>query len=246
MKETTRPGHLINLGTVDYQVALDLQVSLRDRRIAGVIPDTLVLLEHPPVVTIGRSGNRSNVLVPDGHLAEHGIQLWHANRGGDVTYHGPGQLVGYTIIDLRPYGVDLRAHLRRLEQVIIQALDAFGIRAERNQACTGVWVGDEKIASIGLHVKRWVTMHGFALNLQPNLEHFSLIYPCGLRDKAVTSVERLLGYPIDPMQARKALAQAFGNLFRLCIEEKPPPGFITRASTNFEARPSAAGLMASS
>ncbi|MFQ5873262.1 MAG: lipoyl(octanoyl) transferase LipB [Dehalococcoidia bacterium] len=228
MKETTRPGHLINLGTVDYQDALHLQVSLRDRRIAGEIPDTLVLLEHPPVVTIGRSGNKSNVLVPDGHLADHGIQLLYTNRGGDVTYHGPGQLVGYTIIDLRPYGTDLRTHLRRLEQVIIQALEAFRIHAGRNQACTGVWVGDEKIASIGLHVKRWVTTHGFALNLQPNLEHFSLIYPCGLMDKAVTSVERLLGYPVDPVQARKTLAEAFGNIFGLCMREEKAPAQLHR------------------
>ncbi|MFQ5933057.1 MAG: lipoyl(octanoyl) transferase LipB [Dehalococcoidia bacterium] len=223
--DVTRPGHVINLGKVDYQEALDLQVSLREQRIAGEVPDTLVLLEHPPVITIGRSGSLDNVLAPERELEAHGIRLLHTNRGGDVTYHGPGQLVGYTIMDLRPYGMNLQEHLRRLEEATIQALEVLGIRAGHNQAGTGVWVGEEKIASIGLHIRRWVTMHGFALNLHPNLGHFSLIYPCGIKDRAMTSVERLLGHRVDSSQARSAVARGFGNVFGLCLEERqPPPG----------------------
>ena len=219
----TRPGHVLNLGMVDYQEALEFQVFLREKRLTGAIPDTLVLLEHPPIVTIGRSGNMSSVLVPTSKLAEQGIDLIHTNRGGDVTYHGPGQLVGYTIVHLTPYGLDLRAHLRRLEEVVIQALKAFGIRAGRHPGWTGVWVGNEKIASIGLHIKRWVTIHGFALNLQPELYHFSFIYPCGIRDKSMTSVAQLLGHPVASALARKELAQAFGRVFGLSMEEQKPP-----------------------
>ena len=215
-----RPGHVINLGMVEYEEALEHQIALRDKRIAGAIPDTLVLLEHPAVITVGRSGNMENVLVPARRLAEQGIQLLHTNRGGDVTYHEPGQVVGYTIVDLRPYGLDVRAHLRRLEEVIIQALIAFGIRGSRIPGCTGVWVEDEKVASIGLHIKQWVTMHGFALNLQPELDNFSLIYPCGIRDKTVTSVARVLGHPVESSQARKELAQAFGRVLGLSMEEQ--------------------------
>ena len=152
-------------------------------------------------------------------LEEQGIRLIASNRGGDVTYHGPGQLVGYTILDLSSYGTDLRVHLDRLEEVIIQTLEKFEIRAGRRPVCTGVWVEEEKIASIGLHIKRWVTMHGFALNVNPNLEHFSLIYPCGIRDKSTTSMERLLGSPIDMTLVREHITEAFGKVFRLRLEE---------------------------
>ncbi len=222
LQTATRPGHVINLGVVEYDEALQLQVALRDKRIAEAVPDTLVLLEHPPLITIGRSGNRENILVSTRRLTEQGIQLFFTNRGGDVTYHGPGQIVGYTIVDLRPYGLDLRAHLRRLEEVIIEALKAFGVRGGRKPQYTGVWVGDEKIASIGLHVRRWVTMHGFALNLQADLGHFSLIYPCGIRDRAMTSIARVLGHPVEPSQVRKELAEAFGRVMGLSMEEAQP------------------------
>jgi len=153
-----RPAHLINLDTVEYEEALDLQAYLRDKRIAGDVPDTLVLLEHPPVITIGRSGDTSNVLVSESHLSDRGVRLLHTSRGGDVTYHGPGQIVGYTIMDLRPYGMNLRMHLRRIEEVIIQALKPFGIIGGRDPDYTGVWIGKGKVASIGLHVRQWVTM----------------------------------------------------------------------------------------
>ena len=223
----TRPGRVLNLGTLGYEDALALQVSLRDQRIAGSIPDTLILLEHPPVITVGRSGNTENVLVSDAVLKENGIELYHTNRGGDVTYHGPGQLVGYTIMDLKPYGLDLRLHLRRIEEVVIQALKAFDIQATRVPGLTGVWVKDEKIASIGLHIKRWVTMHGFALNLQPQLQHFSFIHPCGIRDRSMTSMERLLGHLVEPDLVRKELAVAFGVVFGLAVREVPARHAVT-------------------
>ncbi len=211
------------MGQIEYVKALELQVSLREKRMSGNIPDTLVLLEHPPVITIGRSGNMDNVLVSAEVLERQGIRLISSNRGGDVTYHGPGQLVGYTILDLSSYGTDLRVHLDRLEEVIIKTLERFSIRAGRQKACTGVWVGDEKIASIGLHIKRWVTMHGFALNVNPHLEHFSLIYPCGIRDKSTTSMERVLGSPLDMSIVRAHVTEAFGKVFRLTMEETDTP-----------------------
>ena len=218
-----RPAHVINLGTVEYENALEFQRSLRDRRIAGTVPDTLVLLEHPPIITIGRSGDTSNVLASESHLSRLSIRLLNTNRGGDVTYHGPGQIVGYTIMDLRPYGMNLRAHLRRLEEVVIRALEPFGIAAGRNPDYTGVWVGSEKIASIGLHVRRWVTMHGFALNLDSNLDHFSLIHPCGIPGRPMTSITRLLNRPVDPAGVRAELARTFAEVFRLNIAEQPIP-----------------------
>ena len=214
-------ARVLDLGLVDYQSALDLQTDLRDRRIAGEIPDTLVLLEHMPVITLGRSGNMENVLVPESKLAERGIQFFHANRGGDVTYHGPGQIVGYTIMDLTRHGTDLRKHLWKLEEVLIRALEGLGVGGIRREGVTGVWVGENKIASIGIHVRRWVTMHGFALNVSPDMEHISLIYPCGIKDAPMTSVEKILGIPVSQADVRRALKEAFGQVFGLRLEGMP-------------------------
>ena len=214
-------ARVLDLGLVDYQSALDLQTDLRDRRIAGEIPDTLVLLEHPPVITLGRSGNMENILVPESKLAERGIQFFHANRGGDVTYHGPGQIVGYTIMDLTRHGTDLRKHLWKLEEVLIRALEGLGVGGRRRDGMTGVWFGENKIASIGIHVKRWVTMHGFALNVSPDMEHLSLIYPCGIKDAPMTSVEKILGRPVSRAHVRRALREAFGQVFGLRLESMP-------------------------
>ena len=216
-----REAWVLDLGLVDYQSALDLQTDLRDRRIAGEIPDTLVLLEHLPVITLGRSGNMENILVPESELAERGIHFFHANRGGDVTYHGPGQIVGYTIMDLTRHGTDLRKHLRKLEEVLIRALEGLGVGGIRREGVTGVWVGENKIASIGIHVKRWVTMHGFALNVSPDMEHISLIYPCGIKDAPMTSVEKILGMPVSQAHVRRALKKAFGQVFGLRLEGMP-------------------------
>ena len=220
-KQTTiakSEAHILDLGMVDYLSALDLQTNLRDCRIAGEIPDTLVLLEHPPVITLGRSGNMENVLVSESELSNRGIQLFHTNRGGDVTYHGPGQIVGYPIMDLTQHGTDLRKHVGKLEEVLIQTLDTLAVKSNRREKETGIWVGDNKIASIGIHVKRWVTMHGFALNVAPDMEHLSLIHHCGIKDAPMTSVEEILGRPVPRADVLRALTKAFGLVFGLRLE----------------------------
>ena len=218
---TTGLLQVYDLGPVEYKAALDLQTELRDRRIAGDVPDTLLLLEHPPVITLGRSGNLDNVLVPESELSDLGIQFIHANRGGDVTYHGPGQVVGYAIMDLTQHGTDLRKHLRKLEEVLIRALESLGVAGIRRDGETGVWVAQNKIASIGIHAKRWVTMHGFALNVAPNFHHLSLINHCGITDAPMTSIEKVLSSPVPPHQVRQALKNSFSQVFNLTPVDSP-------------------------
>lgn len=209
------PLQVIELGLIDYSAALDLQTDLRDRRITGQIPDTLLLLEHPPVITLGRSGNLDNVLVSESELSDRGIRLFHANRGGDVTYHGPGQIVGYAIIDLTRHGTDLRKHLWKLEEVLICALNHLGVTGTRREGETGVWVSQNKIASIGIHVKRWVTMHGFAINVAPNFDHLSLIHHCGITDGPMTSIQNVLAHPVPIHQVYQVLKSSFAEIFNL-------------------------------
>ena len=179
---------VVEVGTVPYAEALEWQRRLADERIAGSLDhDVLLLLEHPPVVTLGRGSRAEHVLRPSG------IDVVEVERGGDVTYHGPGQLVGYPIIDLRNYKQDLHWYLRTLEQTLIQALGFLGIPAETNKGFTGVWTRGRKIASIGIHVKQWVTWHGFALNVATDLAEFQRIVPCGIQGVEMTSVERETG-----------------------------------------------------
>jgi len=179
---------VIHAGMVPYPDALAWQRQLAEDRIAGRLPhDVLLLLEHPPVVTFGRNSQMSHLLRPDG------IDVFEVERGGDVTFHGPGQLVGYPILDLGAYKKDLHWYLRTLEQALIQALALLDIPAERNPGLTGVWTHGRKIASIGIHVKQWVTWHGFALNLTTDLAHFDRIVPCGIQGVEMTSVERERG-----------------------------------------------------
>jgi lipoate-protein ligase B len=179
-----------DLGLVPYGEALELQRRLADERIAGRIPDTLLLLEHPGVITLGRGTRQSSLPFDAEALRRRGVEVFEIERGGDVTYHGPGQLVGYPIIDLQQHRPDLHWYLRRLEDVLIDALAGFGIPAERREHYTGVWTRGRKIASIGIHVKQWVTWHGFALNVTTDLSPFSLIVPCGIPDVEMTSIER--------------------------------------------------------
>jgi lipoate-protein ligase B len=187
-----------HLGTVAYADAWALQTDLHERRARGEIPDTLLLLEHPHVYTIGRRGSRDDVLWDDETLQHRSVDVVETDRGGQVTYHGPGQLVGYPIIDLGP-GADLVGYVRRLEDVLIETLSRFGLTAHRDPANTGVWVRDAKIAAIGVRVTRSVTKHGFALNVSPDLSYFAGIVPCGIFDKGVTSMAVELGEapPID-------------------------------------------------
>ncbi len=179
--------HVTRLGVVSYDEACELQAELHERRARHEIPDTLVLLEHPHVFTIGRRGSASDVLWDASTLRARGIEVVETDRGGQVTYHGPGQLVGYPIIDLGP-GADLVAYVRRLEEVLIRTLAHFGLEAGRDPGNTGVWVNDAKIAAIGVRVTRSVTKHGFALNVSPDLEYFAGIVPCGIFDRGVTSM----------------------------------------------------------
>lgn len=225
-RETRTTADLLqvyDLGLVDYRTALALQTDLRDRLIAGQIPDTLLLLEHPPVITLGRSGNLANVLVSESVLSARGIQFIHTNRGGDVTYHGPGQVVGYAIMDLTRHGTDLRQHLWKLEEALISALAGLGVAGTRRDGETGVWVARNKIASIGIHVKRWVTMHGFALNLAPDFDHLSLINHCGITDAPMTSIQNVLARPVHPPRVHHALINSFSQVFNLTPTNSPNP-----------------------
>jgi lipoyl(octanoyl) transferase len=203
------------LGVVSYADGLELQRQLVERRKADEIPDQLLLLEHPPVITLGvkTRNDRSHVVATPQVLEEEGVAVFETGRGGDVTYHGPGQLVGYPILDLRPDRCDVHRYVRDLEEVLIRAAAAFGIAAGRSPGLTGVWVRDEKLAAIGVRIARWITSHGFALNVSTNLAHFGLIVPCGITDKGVTSLEKLLGRPVALSAAEDAVVEAFCAVF---------------------------------
>ena len=203
-----------HLGEVGYPEALELQARLVGRRRRGEVPDTLLLLQHPHVVTIGSAGGDRHLLIPRGELARRGIGLFETGRGGDVTYHGPGQVVGYPILDLKPDRRDLHAYLRSLEAVLIKALATFGIAADRDETATGVWVEGAKVAAIGIRVSSgWITSHGFALNVATDLSYFGAIVPCGLQDRPVTSVERILGREVAPAALHQAIAGAMVREF---------------------------------
>lgn len=180
---------LAELGRIDYAESLVLQQRLHTRRRAGEIPDVVLIVEHEPIFTIGRSGSRDHLLVPSEVLVREGINVHKVDRGGDITYHGPGQLVAYPIVDLRAYGKDIKGYIRRLETAAINTLEGFGIDAARSPGYPGVWASGRKIASIGVCVRGWVTRHGLALNVDVNPAHFGMIRPCGLEVKAVSMVE---------------------------------------------------------
>ena len=206
-----------DLGVVPYGDALELQRRLAEDRIAGRIPDTLLLLEHPPVITLGRGTKQTSLPIDVLALQRRGIETFEIERGGDVTYHGPGQLVGYPIIDLQQHKPDLHWYLRQLEAMLIDTLASLGIAAERNTGFTGVWTGGRKIASIGIHVRQWVTWHGFALNVTTDLSPFSLIVPCGIPDVVMTSIEKeTAGRAVSralSLEARDAVVAAFERTF---------------------------------
>jgi lipoate-protein ligase B len=206
------------LGLVEYGEAYRLQKKLHHQRLNGAISDTLLLLEHPPTVTIGRSGSLENVLVSSEQLTQEEISLFFISRGGDVTYHGPGQLVGYPIMDLSHRGKDIHRYVHDLEKVLIRTLEDFSISATRDESHAGVWVQNEEIAAIGLSIRRWVTMHGFALNVDPNLTHFSLINPCGFSDRKATSMSQLLGREVHMEAVAKCLVDHFSDVFDTSIE----------------------------
>jgi lipoyl(octanoyl) transferase len=210
-----RPLNVQRLGIVSYADALELQTRLVGERRANEISDQLLLLQHPPVITLGvKSRNdRSHILETPEKLAARGIDVVETGRGGDVTYHGPGQLVGYPIIDLNPDRRDVHQYVRDLEEVLIRTVAEFGIAATRQPELTGVWVGDGKVAAIGVRIARWVTSHGFALNVTTDLEHFGLIVPCGITDKTVTSIEKLTGRAASMTEVESIVTNAFAAVF---------------------------------
>ena len=210
-----RPLEVRRLGRVPYDAALALQRSLVEQRRAEAIPDTLLLLEHPAVITVGVKGDggRSNIVAPPAQLSDLGIDISETGRGGDVTYHGPGQVVGYPILDLRPDRCDVHRYVRDIEEVMIRACADYGITAGRIEGLTGAWVGSAKIGAIGVRISRWITSHGFAFNVSTNLDHFNLIVPCGIADKSVTSLGRLVSREVPLAEVEDCLIRHFGAVF---------------------------------
>jgi len=206
---------------MEYGAALALQKQFERERKDGLIPDQLLLVEHPHVITLGRNGHIEHLLAGEAVLGRAGIGFFPTDRGGDITYHGPGQLVGYPIMDLRDWKRDVGAYVRGVEQVLIDSLAEFGIAAGRVPKLTGVWVGDRKIAAIGVHISRWVTSHGFALNVHTDLSYFQYIVPCGLT-KPVTSMAQL-GATVDLPTVSRIVAAHFGRVFdcEMLMEEMP-------------------------
>jgi lipoate-protein ligase B len=204
------------LGLLEYGKALEYQRAVARARISGEIPeDVLLLVEHPPVVTLGRSAKDQHLLASPELLAARGVELFEVERGGDVTFHGPGQLVGYPIIDLKRHRRDLHWYLRQVEEALIQAIGAFGIAGERSTGYTGVWTQGRKIASIGVHARDWVTWHGFALNVSTDLGYFDLIVPCGIQAVTMTSIAREAASAVTMADVERVVVDAFGAVFGL-------------------------------
>ena len=203
------------LGRVPYADALALQRQLVDDRREGRIGDVLLLVEHPHVLTLGvrGDGGRSHSLAAHEILRARGLDVHETGRGGDITYHGPGQIVGYPIVDLKPDRCDVHRYVRDLEEVLIRVAGDYGLKGERLSGLTGVWIGGEKVAAIGVRIARWITSHGFALNVGTDLDYFNLIVPCGIADRGVTSLSRLLGRTVDRAEVEGRLVQRFTEIF---------------------------------
>ena len=216
------PLALLDWGRLPYREALARQRAAVELRAAGEGEDTVHFVEHEPVLTFGRGGRAGSLIAGEAELRRRGIEVVEIERGGDVTYHGPGQLVGYPVVALSelPGGRDLHRYLRDLEEVLIRALEESGIRAGRRPPYTGVWVGDRKIAAIGVAVRRWIAFHGFALNLDPDLTHFDLIHPCGIRDLGVTSMRALLGEAPSRAAVIAALGRAFAEVWARPVSDR--------------------------
>ena len=216
-----RPLEVRRLGVVSYADGLELQARLVEQRRAGAIPDQLLLLEHPPVITLGAKTRheRSHVLATPEVLAARGVELFETGRGGDVTYHGPGQLVGYPILDLRPDRCDVHRYVRDIEEVLIAAAGTFGVTGARAEGLTGVWVGNDKLAAIGVRIARWITSHGIAFNVSTRLAAFGLIVPCGLEGRGVTSLTALTSSSIVMRAVEDAVVEAFARVFDRSVTE---------------------------
>ena len=214
------PCWVVRAGTLDYGEALSLQRSLLTARRSGLIDNVLLLLEHPPTYTIGRRLRANeHLLYGEEALKSRGIQVYETDRGGDITYHGPGQVVGYTIFDIAAWYQDVFRFLRDLEGVIIGLLGEYGIEARRVEGITGVWVGDRKVAALGIRISRWIAMHGFSLNVTPDLAMYRGIVPCGIADREVTSLEQVLDRSIPLEEVETGLIRHLGSVFEMSFEE---------------------------
>jgi len=210
---------VIDLGLRPYGEIWSLQEDLIWMRREGMVPDLLLLLEHDPVITLGKGGRAEHILLAEGELAPRGISVHRVDRGGDVTFHGPGQMVAYPILDLTHQGRDAHLYCRRLEELGLRILSDYGLRGQRIPGLTGVWVGEEKVMAIGVGVKKWISFHGLAFNVNTDLEYFQLIHPCGIKDRGVTSLSRLLQREICLAEVRERLIHHFSCLFGVEIQK---------------------------
>ncbi|MFI5253479.1 MAG: lipoyl(octanoyl) transferase LipB [Bacteroidota bacterium] len=210
------------LGLTDYKTIWDYQRELHSLRSANIIPDVLLLNEHRHVYTLGKGSDENHLLANEDFLKSTGAEVYHIDRGGDITYHGPGQLVGYPILNLGNYYKDIHRYLRDIEEVIIRVLNDFDLKGEREPGFTGVWVKGEKIAAIGVKVSRWITMHGFAFNINTDLKYFDSIIPCGIFHKGVTSLQQLIGKDMPLEEVAKILINRFGDVFNAEMEVCSP------------------------
>jgi lipoate-protein ligase B len=224
-------GYIIDLGLIDYKEAWELQHDLWAKRVAGELPDLLLLLEHPHVITLGRRGNRSHLIASAEVLEAMNIPLFHIERGGDVTYHGPGQLVAYPILDLKSYGYRIIRYVDQLEEVLLRVLRDFGIEGKRDSLNRGVWVNGDKIASIGVTIKRWVSFHGLALNYDTDLNYFDLIHPCGLEGKKMTSMASILEKKVSRERLAERIIFHFREVFQREWEEKELKDLISNCKS---------------
>jgi len=232
----TNKGYIIDLGLMEYQKAWNLQHLLWSRRVEGKLPDVLLILEHPPVITLGRRGNRSHLKVSPEILEELRISVFHVERGGDITYHGPGQMVVYPILDLKDYGYRLIRYVDQLEEIILHVLRDFGIEGEKDSRNRGVWAEGDKIASIGVAIKRWVSFHGAALNYGTDLKYFDLMDPCGLVGKKMTSMAKILGKEISRKELEERILFHFKEVFKRDWEATDVEGLMADRKWHFEMR----------
>jgi lipoyl(octanoyl) transferase len=219
------------LGRIGYRRALDLQMRICASRKLGREPDVLLLLEHPPTITLGRNGRWHNLLVTDETLVARGVERFESDRGGDITFHGPGQIVGYPILRLEASERDVHRYMRNLEGCLIRTLQAFGIESGRDSRYTGVWTSQGKVAAMGIHISRWITRHGFALNVNTDLSYYDLIVPCGIAGKQVTSMERLLARPVSLEEVAGKVAVEFASVFGRDLEWRSGESLLAEFET---------------
>ena len=227
-----KTGLVVDLGLVEYGAALEWQRRVVAARKAGAVPDVLLLCEHPHVITLGRNGSRAHLGAGERLLEQMNVEFHRTDRGGDITYHGPGQIVGYPILDLTEHRRDVRGYVAQLEEVMIRASADFGISAKRVEGRHGVWIetqrNDEKLGALGVHLSRWVTSHGFAYNVSTDLRYFDLIVPCGIAGRKATSLEKILSRRVDRAEAANRLAWHFSGIFGLTMRPGTRDGLQER------------------